>query len=75
MANTNERVAVLETKVDDLKEDITLMRQENRQDHATVIKKLEHIESVKNYWLGALALIGPIVAFIVAHVDWKDILK
>lgn len=75
MANTNERVAVLETKVDDLKEDITLMRQENRQDHATVIKKLERIESVKNYWLGALALIGPIVAFIVAHVDWKDILK
>ena len=75
MANTNERVAVLETKVDDLKEDITLMRQENRQDHATVSKKLERSESVKNYWLGALALIGPIVAFIVAHVDWKDILK
>jgi hypothetical protein len=75
MATTNERVAVLETKVDDLKEDITLMRKENREDHATVIKKLERIESVKNYWLGALALIGPIVAFIVANIDWKDLLK
>ena len=75
MATTNERVAVLETKVDDLKEDITQMRKENREDHATVIKKLEQIESVKNYWLGALALIGPIIAFIAANIDWKDLLK
>jgi hypothetical protein len=75
MASTNERVAVLETKVDELKEDVTLMRKENREDHATVIKKLEQIESVKNYWLGALALIGPIIAFIVAHIDWKELLK
>ena len=75
MATTNERVAVLETKVDELKEDVTLMRKENREDHAIVIKKLERIESVKNYWLGALALIGPLVAFIVAHIDWKDLLK
>jgi hypothetical protein len=75
MATTNERVAVLETKVDELKEDVTLMRKENREDHAIVIKKLERIESVKNYWLGALALIGPLVAFIVAHIDWKDVLK
>jgi hypothetical protein len=75
MATTNERVAVLETKVDELKEDITDMRRENRQDHATVIKKLERLESVKNYWFGALALVGPIVAYIAAHVDWKEILK
>lgn len=75
MATTNERVAVLETKVDDLKEDITQMRKENREDHAIVIKKLERIESVKNYWLGALALIGPIIAFIIAHIDWKELLK
>ena len=75
MATTNERVAVLETKVDELKEDVTQMRKENREDHATVIKKLERIESIKNYWLGALALIGPMIAFIVAHIDWKDILK
>lgn len=75
MATQNERIAVLETKVDDLKEDITQMRKENREDHATVIKKLERIESVKNYWLGALALIGPIIAFIIAHIDWKELLK
>lgn len=75
MATQNERIAVLETKVDDIKEDITQMRKENREDHATVIKKLERIESVKNYWLGALALIGPIIAFIIAHIDWKELLK
>lgn len=75
MATQNERIAVLETKVDDLKEDITQMRKENREDHATVIKKLERIESVKNYWLGALALLGPIIAYVVAHIDWKELLK
>lgn len=75
MATTNERVAVLETKVDELKEDVTLMRKENREDHATVIKKLERIESVKNYWLGALALLGPIIAYVIAHIDWKELLK
>lgn len=75
MATTNERVAVLETKVDDLKADITQMRLENREDHARVIKKLERIESVKNYWLGALALIGPVIAYVLANIDWKDILK
>ena len=75
MATTNERVAVLETKVDELKEDITCMRSENKKDHGLVISKLERLESIKNYWLGAIALLGPIIAFIVAHIDWKELLK
>ena len=75
MATTNERVAVLETKVDDLKQDITQMRQENKDDHGRVIAKLEQLESVKNWWMGVLALLGPIMAFIVANIDWKDIFK
>ena len=75
MATTNERVAVLETKVDELKEDVSVMRRENRENHATVIKKLEDLQNWKNYWLGAVALLGPVVAFIAAHIDWKDFLK
>jgi hypothetical protein len=61
--------------VDDIKEDVTQMRRENKQDHATVIKKLEDLQNWKNYWLGVLALLGPVIAFIVAHIDWKDLLK
>jgi len=75
MPTQNERIAVLETKVDDIKEDVTQMRRENKQDHATVIKKLEDLQNWKNYWLGAVALLGPIIAFIIAHIDWKDLLK
>jgi len=75
MPTQNERIAVLETKVDDIKEDVTQMRRENKQDHATVIKKLEDLQNWKNYWLGVLALLGPVIAFIVAHIDWKDLLK
>ena len=75
MATTNERVAVLETKVDELKEDVTLMRKENREDHATVIKKLEDLQNWKNYWLGAVALLGPIIAFALAHIDIVELLK
>ena len=75
MPTQNERIAVLETKVDDIKEDVTQMRRENKQDHATVIKKLEDLQNWKNYWLGAVALLGPVIAFIIAHIDWKDLLK
>ena len=75
MATTNERVAVLETKVDELKEDVSTMRKENREDHATVIKKLEDLQNWKNYWLGVVALLGPIVAFVLAHIDIVELLK
>lgn len=75
MATTNERVAVLETKVDELKDDVCTMRRENREDHGRVIKKLEDLQNWKNYWLGAIALLGPIVAFVLAHIDIKDLLK
>jgi hypothetical protein len=75
MATTNERVSVLETKVDELKDDVSTMRRENREDHGKVIKKLEDLQNWKNYWLGAIALLGPIVAFVLAHIDITDLLK
>ena len=62
--NVNERVAVLETKLDDVKEDIRSMRKENRDDHATVIKKLELLEGYRNWFMGAVAIISP--ALIIA---------
>ena len=75
MATTNERVSVLETKVDELKDDVSTMRRENREDHGRVIKKLEDLQNWKNYWLGAIALLGPIVAFVLAQIDITDLLK
>ena len=73
MATVTERVAVLETKVDDLKEDVTLMRKENKEDHAQVIFKLEKLENNKQYILGAVAILGPILMYIAVHIDWKKL--
>jgi len=73
MANTNERVAVLETKVDDLKEDITLMRRENKEDHGKVIDKLEKLEGKKQYLMGAIAVVGPLLMYIATNIDWKKL--
>jgi hypothetical protein len=67
MATTQERVSVLETKVDDLKEDVGMMRKENREDHATVIKKLESLEGWRNWLLGACAVLSPALIIAVNH--------
>ena len=67
MASTNERVSVLETKVDDLKQDVGMMRKENREDHATVIKKLESLEGYRNWLLGACAVISPVLILVANH--------
>jgi hypothetical protein len=74
MASTNERVSVLETKVDGIKEDLTVLRKENRDDHNQVMAKLDNLRDLKNYILGFLALAGVIAAWIVAHADWAAIL-
>lgn len=73
MATTNERVAVLETKVDDLKEDVTLMRKENKEDHGKVIAKLELLEGKKQYLMGAIAVVGPLLMYIATNIDWKKL--
>ena len=65
--NVTERVAVLETKVDDLKDDITTMRKENREDHATVINKLESLEGWRNWLLGACAVLSPALIIAINH--------
>jgi hypothetical protein len=93
MTTTNERVSILETKVDDLKQDVkelhlcldrtrdTLLeqvkdlREQNSKEHDLVIEKLERLEGWRNNWLGALAIIGPILAYAMAHIDWATIVK
>jgi hypothetical protein len=67
MASTNERVSILETKVDGLKEDITTMRKENREDHARVITKLESLEGYRNWLMGAVAIISPALLIAANH--------
>lgn len=73
--NVNERVAILETKVDDIKEDLSVLRKENRDDHNLVMAKLDRLNDVKNYWLGGVALVGPVIAFAAAHIDWQQVFK
>ena len=74
MSTTNERVSVLETKVDGIKQDLSVLRKENREDHDKVMAKLDNLRDLKNYVLGFLALAGVIAAWIVTHIDWHQVL-
>lgn len=67
MPTTNERVSVLETKVDDLKQDVSIMRKENREDHATVIRKLENLEGYRNWLMGAVAVLSPALIVVANY--------
>jgi hypothetical protein len=75
MATTNERVSILETKVDGIREDLGELRKENRQDHDRVMQKLDRLEGIKNYWLGGIAIIGPMIAYAAAHIDWAQVFR
>jgi hypothetical protein len=70
MASTNERVSVLETKVDDIKVDLSILRQENREDHGKVMAKLDNLRDLKNYIMGATAIAAALVGWIATQVDW-----
>jgi hypothetical protein len=74
MATTNERVSVLETKVDGIKEDLTQLRKENREDHAVVMNKLDTLMDLKNYFLGASAVGLAVLTWIATQVDWHQLL-
>jgi hypothetical protein len=74
MATTTERVSVLETKVDGMRDDLTVLRKENREDHAVVMNKLDTLMDLKNYFLGAGAVILTVLAWIATQVDWHQLL-
>lgn len=72
---TVERISVLETKMDDIRTDVQDMSRQNRLDHERVIAKLERLEGWRNHWLGIIAVIGPMLAYAAAHIDWPTVLR
>jgi len=90
MASTNERVAVLETKVDelketvrandaDLKEQLSKMYEASCSQHAKLSEDLEGLKSFRDSVLARIAtaalILGPIAGYLANHIDWATILK
>ena len=73
--DVTERVAILETKVDDLKESVTVMREENREDHGKVMAKLDNLRDLKNYILGAAAIAAVLLGWISTQIDWQGVFR
>ena len=73
--NVTERVAILETKVDDIKVDLSILRQENREDHGKVMAKLDNLTDLKNYILGATAVAAVLLGWIATQIDWQGVFK
>lgn len=73
--NVTERVAILETKVDDLKETVTTMREENREDHGRVMVKLDNLRDLKNYIMGATAIAAVLLGWIATQIDWQGVFR
>lgn len=90
MATQSERIAVLETKVDELKETVKTNDQELKQElkkmydascsqHAKLSDDLQALKSFRDSWLARVAtagvILGPILGFLLTKVDWAQILK
>ena len=73
--DVTERVAVLETKMDDLKESVNIMREENREDHGKVMAKLDNLRDLKNYVLGATAIGAALLGWIATQIDWHGVFR
>lgn len=89
MATQAERIGIVETKVanidvkiDELKEDFKISNGEIKDQlktmydascsqHEQLAKKLSEVEKFKDKWLVIIAVVGPIIAFIAAHIDFK----
>lgn len=90
MASTNERVAVLETKVDELKETVRAndtelkeqlktMYEASCSQHAKLSTDIEDLKSFRNSVLARVAtaalILGPIAGYLANHIDWSSILR
>lgn len=90
MASTNERVAVLENKVDELKETVKAndaelkeqlktMYEASCSQHAKLSTDIEDLKSFRNSVLARVAtaalILGPIAGYLANHIDWSNILK
>jgi hypothetical protein len=78
MATTNERVAVLETKVDELKETVKIndvelktelkkMYDASCSQHAKLSDDIDDLKSYRNWLLGACAVLSPVLILIANH--------
>lgn len=90
MATQSERIAVLETKVDELKdtvksndaelkEQLKTMYEASCSQHAKLSQDLESLKSFRDSWLARIAtagvILGPIAGYLLSHIDWASILK
>ena len=80
MANQGERIAVLETKVDNLKECLTEshnklidqidgMREQNSLEHAKVMKLLDDLMLFKNKWVWVGGVSLTVLSLIFGHLE------
>jgi hypothetical protein len=78
MATTNERVAILETKVDELKETVKnndadlkaqlkTMYEASCSQHSKLSEDIDDLKSYRNWLLGACAVISPALIIIANH--------
>lgn len=78
MATTNERVAVLETKVDELKETVRANDAELKAElkkmytascsqHAKLSDDIDDLKGYRNWLLGACAVLSPVMILIANH--------
>ena len=89
-ATTNERVSVLETKVDDLRQTVkdndTELKAELKKmydascsQHAKLSEDIDSLKSFRNSVLARIAtaavILGPILGYLANHIDWQSVLK
>lgn len=80
MATQQERIAVLETKVDNLKEvvndsheqlmtQIDHMREKNTQEHALVMSKLDDLTKFKDKWIWIGGAVLTLLSLVFGHLE------
>ena len=90
MATQTERIAVLETKVDELKDTVknndVVLKQELKKmydascsQHAKLSQDIDDLKTFRNSTMAKIAtaavILGPILGYLANHIDWTAILK
>ena len=90
MATTNERVAILETKVDELKDTVKSNDLELKQElkkmydascsqHVKLSEDIDDLKTFRNSTMAKIAtaavILGPIIGYLANHIDWATVLK
>lgn len=90
MPTQTERIAILETKVDELKDTVKNNDQELKAElkkmyeasctqHAKLSEDIDSLKSFRNSVLARIAtaalILGPILGYLANHIDWASVLK